>query len=62
MIKLVNGEYIETEEMQYEDPAPVPNDTQRVETLVKGLSTATTIAQIRSVAKQILDETGGDGE
>lgn len=37
-------------------------DTQRVETLVKGLSTATTIAQIRSVAKQILDETGGDGE
>lgn len=37
-------------------------DTQRVEALVKGLSTATTIAQIRSVAKQILDETGGDGE
>lgn len=34
-------------------------DAKRVETLVKGLSTATTIAQIRSVAKQILDETGG---
>lgn len=62
MIQLVNGEYVETEEMQYEDPVPVPTDTQRVETLVKGLSTATTIAQIRSVAKQILDETGGDGE
>lgn len=62
MIQLVNGEYVETEEMQYEDPVPVPTDTQRVETLVKGLSTATTIAQIRSVAKQILDETGGDGK
>lgn len=59
MIKLVNGEYIETEEMQYEDPAPVPNDTQRVETLVKGLSNATTIAQIRAVAQSILDETEG---
>ena len=34
-------------------------DTQRVETLVKGLSTATTIAQIRAVAQSILDETEG---
>lgn len=59
MIKLVNGEYIETEEMQYEDPTPVPTDTQRVETLVKGLSNATTIAQIRAVAQSILDETEG---
>lgn len=31
----------------------------RVQQLAVGLSTATTIAQIRSVAKQILDETGG---
>lgn len=31
----------------------------RVQQLAAGLSTATTIAQIRSVAKQILDETGG---
>ena len=59
MIKLVNGEYVETEEMQYEDQTPVQTDTQRVETLVKGLSTATTIAQIRAVAQSILDETEG---
>lgn len=59
MIQLVNGEYIETEEMQYEDTAPVPNDTKRVETLVKGLSTATNMAQIRAVAQSILDETEG---
>lgn len=42
-----------------ESPAVQPD---RVQQLMKGLSTATTIAQIRSVAKQILDETGGDGE
>ena len=59
MIKLVNGEYVATEEMQYEDQTPVQTDTQRVETLVKGLSTATTIAQIRAVAQSILDETEG---
>lgn len=34
-------------------------DTDRIQQLAAGLSTATTIAQIRSVAKQILDETGG---
>lgn len=35
------------------------NDTKRVETLVRGLSNATTIAQIRAVAQFILDETEG---
>lgn len=35
------------------------SDIDRVQQLAAGLSTATTIAQIRSVAQQILDETGG---
>ena len=35
----------------------------RVQQLAAGLSTAKTIAEIRTAAKQILDETGGgDGE
>ena len=32
----------------------------RVQQLMEGLSTATTIAQIRAVAKSILNETEGD--
>ena len=35
-------------------------ETDRVKQLMEGLSTATTIAQIRAVAKSILDETEGD--
>lgn len=35
-------------------------ETDRVQQLMEGLSTATTIAQIRAVAKSILDETEGD--
>ena len=34
-------------------------DTDRVQQLMEGLSTATTIAQIRAVAQSILDETDG---
>ncbi len=34
-------------------------ETDRVQQLMEGLSTATTIAQIRAVAKSILDETEG---
>lgn len=34
----------------------------RVQQLAAGLSTAKTIAEIRTVAKQILDETGGGDE
>lgn len=33
------------------------SDVDRIQQLVTGLSTATTIAQIRAVAKQILGET-----
>ena len=35
-------------------------ETDRVKQLMEGLSTATTIAQIRAVAQSILDETDGD--
>lgn len=35
-------------------------ETDRVQQLMEGLSTATTIAQIRAVAKSILDETEDD--
>lgn len=35
-------------------------ETDRVQQLMEGLSTATTIAQIRAVAQSILDETDGD--
>ena len=35
-------------------------ETDRVQQLMEGLSTATTIAQIRAVAQSILDETEGD--
>lgn len=35
-------------------------ETDRVQQLMEGLSTATTIAQIRAVAKSILNETEGD--
>lgn len=35
-------------------------ETDRVQQLMEGLSTATTITQIRAVAKSILDETDGD--
>lgn len=34
-------------------------DTDRIQQLAAGLSTAKTIAEIRSAAKQILDETNG---
>ena len=34
-------------------------ETDRVQQLVEGLSTATTITQIRAVAQSILDETEG---
>lgn len=59
MINLVNGEYVETEEMQYEDQETVQTDTQRVNQLAVGLSTATSLAQVRDAAKAVLNETEG---
>lgn len=61
---LENGKIVEqdivlddTMTEQAESPAAQPD---RVQQLMEGLSTATTIAQIRAVAKSILDETEGD--
>ena len=58
---LENGKIVETEIViddtmteQAESPAA---QHDRVQQLMEGLSTATTIAQIRAVAKSILDET-----
>lgn len=66
----IDGEFVELTaeqiaELQKISEQDAPQNTasdsesDRVQQLVAGLSTATTIAQIRSVAKQILDETGG---
>lgn len=62
--KYVDGEYIEITAKEMEEAAAIAAEdtanSDKVQKLVEGLSTATTIAQIRSVAKQILDETSGD--
>lgn len=66
----VDGEFVEltAEQMAELQESDVQANTEtdsgvdRVQQLVTGLSTATTIAQIQSVAKQILDETGGDSD
>ncbi len=62
----VDGEFVELTseqiaELQSESEHinAVITESDRIQQLAAGLSTATTIAQIRSVAKQILDETGG---
>lgn len=63
----IDGEFVDLTdeqiaEMQASDTqftTETNSDIDRVQQLAAGLSTATTIAQIRSVAKQILDETGG---
>lgn len=62
----VNGQYITLTDEEYQKQYPETDKLEnsiyavdRVQQLAAGLSTATTIAQIRSVAKQILDETGG---
>lgn len=36
-----------------------PSEASKINQLAAGLSTAKTIAEIRTAAKQILDETGG---
>lgn len=63
--KRINGKFIELTEQEISElnDTPLEDDsyqTDSVHQLVEGLSTATTIAQIRAVAKSILDETEGD--
>lgn len=60
---LENGKIVETDIVLDEtitEPAEVTAEQHdRVQQLMEGLSTATTIAQIRAVAQSILDETEG---
>ena len=60
---LENGKIVETD-IAIDDTMTKPAEVtaeqhDRVQQLMEGLSTATTIAQIRAVAKSILDETEG---
>lgn len=63
----IDGEFVELTaeqiaEMQESDAqftTETNSDIDRVQQLAAGLSTAKTIAEIRTAAKQILDETGG---
>ena len=56
-----NGKIVETDividETMTETAEITAEQTDRVQQLMEGLSTATTIAQIRAVAQSILDET-----
>ena len=58
---LENGKIVETEividDTMTENSEVTAEQHDRVQQLMEGLSTATTIAQIRAVAKSILDET-----
>lgn len=58
-----NGKIVETEividDTMTEIEEVATEQTDRVQQLMEGLSTATTIAQIRAVAQSILDETEG---
>lgn len=61
---LENGKIVETDivldDTMTETAEVTAEQHDRVQQLMEGLSTATTIAQIRAVAKSILDETEGD--
>ena len=56
-----NGALVEIEDNSlkdlFEKEIAKETETDRVQQLMEGLSTATTIAQIRAVAQSILDET-----
>ena len=56
-----NGKIVETDivldDTMTENAEVNAEQTDRVQQLMEGLSTATTIAQIRAVAQSILDET-----
>lgn len=60
---LENGKIVETnivlDEIITEPAEVIAEQHDRVQQLMEGLSTATTIAQIRAVAQSILDETEG---
>lgn len=51
--------YEQIEDIETESPIEKTENIDKAMALAEGLSTATTIAQIRAVAKSILDETEG---
>lgn len=53
------GTYEQIEDIESELPIEKTEQVDAAMALAEGLSTATTIAQIRAVAKSILDETEG---
>lgn len=53
------GSYEQIEDIESELPIEKTEQVDAAMALAEGLSTATTIAQIRAVAKSILDETEG---
>lgn len=53
------GSYEQIEDIESELPIEKTEQVDAAMALAEGLSTATTIAQIRAVAKSILDETDG---
>ncbi|MEE1279463.1 MAG: hypothetical protein UHH95_01360 [Oscillospiraceae bacterium] len=56
-----NGEMIEVEELIEEaEPIEEVEEVDKVTALIEGLSSATTLAQIRKVAKSILNSTNED--
>lgn len=57
--KIIEKDIVLDDTMTEQAESPV-EQTDRVQQLMEGLSTATTIAQIRAVAQSILDETEGD--
>lgn len=61
-VELTSEQIAELQESDVQANTETDSGVDRVQQLVAGLSTATTVAQIRSVAKQILDETGGDSD
>ena len=57
-----NGEMIEVEELIEEaEPIEEVEEVDKVTALIEGLSSATTLAQIRKVAKDILENTSESG-
>lgn len=57
--KLVDEEIIDETPDMLDEVQSNPSETSKINQLAAGLSTAKTIAEIRTAAKQILDETDG---
>lgn len=54
------GSYEQIEDIESELPIEKTEQADTVTVLAEGLSTATSLAQVREAAKAVLNETGGD--